>query len=158
MQAKRSCQAAKESTTLRTFTQPLPGRMKSCYTSRNVAIMLSCTSNLAGTWCASSTSAACWGARVAGLNRPFARSGPNTFTPTTTKLYKTVRLRQPEVYTGKYLGPDDLIVLRPVTLMPCGRKRKARFTWKEKQRGPPTTTPAYGAITHAHYESVLEFF
>ena len=144
---------------MRMFTQPLPGRMKSCYTSRNVAIMLSCTSNLAGTWCASSTSAFCWGARVAGPSRPLLRTfWPKYFhTDNYQNMYKNVRLRQPEVFTGKYLGPDDLIVRRPRQRpVPRGRKRKARFTWKKTTRA--TVAANMGAITHAHYESVLEFF
>ena len=73
------------------------------------------------------------------------------------KLYQNIRLRQPEVYSGKYLGPHDLIVLRPRQRpVPRGRKRKARYTWKKVTRA--TVAANMGAITHAHYESVLEFF
>ena len=139
MQAKRSCQAAMESTTLRTFTQPLPGGMKSCYPGRNVAIMFSCTSNLAGTWCASSTSAACWGARVAGPSRPFAPSGPNTFTATTTKRCTKTYVCGSLRYTpGNTLGH---------TICSCGGQGNAQcrvaakgklVTRGKKQRGPPS--------------------
>jgi hypothetical protein len=73
------------------------------------------------------------------------------------KMYQNVRLRQPEVYTGKYLGPHHLIVLRPRQRpLPRGRKRKARYTWKKTTKA--TVAANMGAITHAHYESVLEFF
>ena len=72
------------------------------------------------------------------------------------KMYENVRLRQPEVYTGKYLGPEDLVVLRPKQ-RPAkrGRKRKARYRWQKTTKA--TVKANMGAITHAHYEEVREF-
>ena len=82
VQAKKLCQAALESTTLRTFEEPMAGHMKSCWTT-SVASILSCISNLADTWFACSTRKACWGTRSAAQIRQFAGTGQDAFTVTT---------------------------------------------------------------------------
>ena len=73
------------------------------------------------------------------------------------KMYQNKSLRQPEVYTGKYLGPDHLRVLRP-RQRPTkrGRPKKKRYTWK--RRTVASVAANMTTVTHAHYHDVLEFF
>ena len=73
------------------------------------------------------------------------------------KMYKNKSLRQPEVYSGKYLGPDHLRVLRP-TQRPKkrGRPKKKRYTWK--RRTVASVAANMTTVTHAQYHDVLEFF
>ena len=72
------------------------------------------------------------------------------------KMYQNKSLRQPEVYSGKYLGPQHLVVLRP-TQRPKkrGRPKKARYRWK--RRTVASVAASMGPITHLHYQNVLEF-
>ena len=77
-------QAVLESTTCRTFEEPMAGRTKSYCKIRSVANMLSCTSNLADTWFACFTMKNCWGALLATQMRQFADTVQNTSTATTT--------------------------------------------------------------------------
>ena len=48
-------------------------------------------------------------------------------------MYKDKTIRQPEVYTGKYVGPEDLHVLLPVQ-RPAKRGRPKTARYKSKRR------------------------
>ena len=73
------------------------------------------------------------------------------------KMYQNKSLRQPEIYTGKYLGPPNLVVLRSTqSKKRRGRKKKNRYRWKRMRVADVAAT--MGAITHACYQDVLEFF
>ena len=72
-------------------------------------------------------------------------------------MYKDKTIRQPEVYTGKYVGPDELRVLRPYQKpVKRGRPKTARFTWK--RRSVKDVEQSMGPATHAYYQEVLEYF
>ena len=72
-------------------------------------------------------------------------------------MYKDKTIRQPEVYTGKYVGPDELRVLRSYQKpVKRDRPKTARFTWK--RRSVKDVEQSMGPATHAYYQEVLEYF
>jgi len=73
------------------------------------------------------------------------------------RMYKGKIIRQPEVYSGPYLGPDALRVLRP-TQRPKkrGLPKTARYKWKRKTA--KSVAESMGRVYHAHSQEVLEHF
>ena len=73
------------------------------------------------------------------------------------RMYKDKVIRQPEVYSGPYTGPNDLRVLRPNQRpKKRGRPKTARYKWK--RRTLKSVEESMGRISHAHYQEVLEHF
>ena len=73
------------------------------------------------------------------------------------KMYQDKTIRQPEIYTGKYVGPDELRVRRP--FQPArkrGRPKIRRYTWK--RRTVRDVERSMGEATHAYYQDVLQYF
>ena len=70
------------------------------------------------------------------------------------KMYEGKTIRQPELYTGKYVGPEDLRVLRPYQPpVKRGRPRTKRIRWKRR-----SVKDVRGPVTHAIYQDVLTYF
>ena len=69
-------------------------------------------------------------------------------------MYKYKTIRQPEVYTGKYVGPEDLHVLLPVQ-RPAKRGRPKKARCKSKRRTVKDVEVSIGSPTHLYYEEVL---
>ena len=73
------------------------------------------------------------------------------------KMYKDKTIRQPEVYTGEYTGPDELRVRRPYQRpYKRGRPKTARYKWK--RRTVQDVARSMGPPTHIYYQEVLEHF
>ena len=73
------------------------------------------------------------------------------------RMYKDKTIRQPEVYAGKYVGPDELRVRRPFQ----PRKRRGRPKIKRyqfKRRTVKDVEQSMGPPTHAFYQQVLHHF
>ena len=72
-------------------------------------------------------------------------------------MYQGKFIRQPEVYTGPYLGPEDLRVLKPV-LRPKKRGRPKTARYKSKRRTVKDVVASMGPPSHLYYQEVLEHF
>ena len=73
------------------------------------------------------------------------------------RMYAGKVIRQPEIYTGPYLGPDSLRILKP-NQRPAkrGRPKRKRFQWKRKT--VKDVINSMGHIEyHSYYQEVLEF-
>ena len=69
-------------------------------------------------------------------------------------MYKDKIIRQPEVYTGKYVGPDEFRVGKPYQPpIKRGRPKTKRYQWKRR-----TVKDLRGPVTHEYYQDVLTFF
>ena len=74
------------------------------------------------------------------------------------RMYTGKVIRQPETYTGEYLGPDALRILKP-TQRPAkrGRPKRKRYQWKKTKLAD--VIKSMGEIEiHSHYQEVLRFF
>ena len=83
--------------------------------------------------------------------KQFAGTGQNAFIATTTltrvNMYKDKTIRQPEAYTGKYVGPEDLLVLRSVQCpVKRGRPKTARYKSKRRTVKDVVTSRVYRII------------
>ena len=70
------------------------------------------------------------------------------------KMYEDKTIRQPEVYAGKYVGPDEFRVGKPYQPpIKRGRPKTKRYTWKRR-----SVKDLRGPVTHEYYQDVLEYF
>ena len=70
------------------------------------------------------------------------------------RMYADKCIRQPEIYAGPYLGPDELRILKPKqSPVKRGRPKNKRYRWKKKRVSDVT-----GRVYHAQYQGVLQCF
>ena len=73
------------------------------------------------------------------------------------KMYEDKTIRQPEIYAGKYVGPEHLRVGSPVQ-RPKKRGRPKTARYRSKRRTVKDVRESMGPLTHAYYLQVLEHF
>ena len=73
------------------------------------------------------------------------------------KMYKDKNIRQPGIYTGKYLGPEELRVSRPLQ-RPTKRGRPKTARYRSSRRTVKDVRQSMGPRNYEYYSNVLEHF
>ena len=74
------------------------------------------------------------------------------------RMYADKVIRQPETYTGPYLGPDALRILPPKQRKAKrGRPKRKRYQWR-RQTVQDVINSMGNIELHSHYQEVLRFF